>query len=95
MIRRLSIQNFKSIADLQLSLGRINVFIGENGAGKSNILEALAFGAAAAKGQLSHEFLATRGVRSVDPAFMRSAFDGSGEEIRIGVSGTEEGRCSR
>ena len=91
MIRRLSIQNFKSIADLQLSLGRINVFIGENGAGKSNILEALAFGAAAAKNQLRHEFLATRGVRSVDPALMRSAFDGSGEEIRIGVSGEEEG----
>jgi len=87
MIRKVSIQNFKSIADLDISLGRLNVFIGENGAGKSNFLEALAFGAAASTRQLSHEFLASRGIRSVDPSLMRSAFGGTGEEIKIEVGG--------
>lgn len=86
MIRKLSIQNFKSIVDLELSLGRLNVFIGENGAGKSNLLEALAFGAAASTHQLNHEFLSSRGVRSVDPSFMCGAFAGSGSEIQIGVT---------
>ena len=45
MIRKLSIDGFKSLAKVELELGRVNVLIGENGAGKSNLLEALAFGA--------------------------------------------------
>ena len=39
MIERVHIKNFKSIYDLDINVGRINLFIGENGAGKSNILE--------------------------------------------------------
>jgi AAA15 family ATPase/GTPase len=42
-ITRVHIKNFKSIVDLSLDLAPINVFIGENGSGKSNILEAMAF----------------------------------------------------
>ncbi|MBN2239388.1 MAG: AAA family ATPase [Dehalococcoidales bacterium] len=37
----LSISNFKSIKNLDISCGKINVFIGEPNTGKSNILEAL------------------------------------------------------
>ena len=37
MLETLSIKNFKSIADDTIELGRVNVFIGENGCGKSNI----------------------------------------------------------
>jgi len=44
MINKIRIQNFKSIADLELDLGRVNVFIGENGCGKTNILEGVGFG---------------------------------------------------
>jgi len=44
LINHIRIKNFKSIADLELDLGRVNVFIGENGCGKTNILEAVAFG---------------------------------------------------
>jgi AAA15 family ATPase/GTPase len=47
MIRELTIKNYKSILDHTMELGRINVFIGENGCGKTNILEALAMAAAA------------------------------------------------
>ena len=39
MISEISIKNFKSIEDLSLPLGRVTVLIGENGSGKSNILE--------------------------------------------------------
>lgn len=38
---RLRIQNYKSIKDLHLECGSINVFIGPPNAGKSNILEAM------------------------------------------------------
>jgi predicted ATPase len=73
-INRVHIKNFKSIVDLSLDLAPINVFIGENGSGKSNILEALAFAAAAAANKLDNEFLVSRGIRVTDPHFMRSAF---------------------
>lgn len=64
MIREVTIHNFKSIPDLEMSLGRVNVLIGANGAGKSNILEALALASAAADDKLDSEFLASRGVRT-------------------------------
>ncbi len=41
MLQEITIKNFKSIADDTIELGRVNVFIGENGCGKSNIFEAL------------------------------------------------------
>src|SRR5262245_21556787 len=85
MFKRISIRNFKSIVKLDLEdLGRINVLIGSNGAGKSNLLEAIAFAAAASANQLDHEFLASRGVRAVEPTLMRSAFDESpGDRVTI------------
>jgi len=46
MITEINIKNFKSIVDLTLPLSNINVFIGENGCGKSNILEAVGFACA-------------------------------------------------
>jgi len=73
-VNRVHIKNFKSAVDLSLDLAPINVFIGENGSGKSNILEALAFAAAAAANKLDNEFLVSRGIRVTDPRFMRSAF---------------------
>ena len=41
MIQQLSIKNFKSVKDLQISCKKFNVFIGEPNSGKSNIIEAL------------------------------------------------------
>ena len=41
MIKKLEIENFKSIKHLKLDCKRINVFIGEPNTGKSNILETL------------------------------------------------------
>lgn len=45
MIRSVEIRNFKSIAWTSLSLGNVNVFVGANGSGKSNILEAIGMAA--------------------------------------------------
>ena len=42
-LEKLTIKNFKSIREQSLALGRLNVFIGGNGAGKSNLIEAFRF----------------------------------------------------
>lgn len=76
MIREFSIKNYKSIVDLNLDLGRINLFIGENGCGKTNILEAMAMAAAAVSGRLDNEELYNRGVRIAKPEITLSSFTG-------------------
>lgn len=75
MIKSIQIKNFKSIVDLSFDLGSFNVLIGENGCGKSNILEAIGFGAAASANKLDYEFLGSRGLRVTNPEFMFSAFN--------------------
>ena len=41
VIERIDIENFKSLRKVDLSLGRMNLFIGSNASGKSNFLEVL------------------------------------------------------
>jgi AAA15 family ATPase/GTPase len=41
MIKTLRIENFKSIRNLSISPGRVNIFIGEPSSGKSNLIEAI------------------------------------------------------
>ncbi len=43
MIRRLQVKNFKSIRELDLELGPINVLVGPNMAGKSNLIDVFRF----------------------------------------------------
>jgi predicted ATPase len=43
MITRLQVRNFKSLKDIDLSLGPLNVLVGPNMSGKSNILDVLRF----------------------------------------------------
>ncbi|MGV3773323.1 MAG: AAA family ATPase [Verrucomicrobiales bacterium] len=75
MVESITIKNFKSIEDLTLPLGRVTTLIGENGSGKSNILEAVAFLGAAAAEKLDSEFLISRGIRVSDARMMCSAFN--------------------
>jgi predicted ATPase len=74
MISEIQIENFKSIAKLSFKPGAVTVLIGENGSGKSNILEAIAFAAAASANKLDDEFLHTRGVRVTEQEWMLSKF---------------------
>ena len=41
MIDRIIIKNFKSLRRVDLAFGRLNLFVGANGSGKSNLLDAL------------------------------------------------------
>jgi hypothetical protein len=63
MIARFKVENFKSIVSCELELGTVNVFIGANGSGKSNLLEAIGLLAAAAFGRVDEESIVRRGVR--------------------------------
>ncbi|MCL1472421.1 AAA family ATPase [Argonema antarcticum] len=87
MIKEICIENYKSIQELKIELGRVTVLIGENGCGKTNILEAIALSSAAASDKLDNEFLASRGIRVTESQFMRSAFniDNLNKEIKISL----------
>ncbi len=51
-LERLTVRNFKSIRSQELRLKRLNIFIGGNGSGKSNLLEIFHFLSRVAKGEL-------------------------------------------
>lgn len=80
MIDKITINNFKSIADLTVDLGRINVVIGENGCGKTNFLEAIAFAAAASQKNLNNAVLGAN-MRVVPKDFMYSAFEDEAKTV--------------
>ncbi len=83
MIDKIVIENFKSIEKLSIEPGRVNVIIGANGSGKTNILEAIVMGAAASANKLDYEFIGNR-LRVTSPEFMKNAFSGTkGNEIKI------------
>ena len=96
MIGEVRIENYKSIQKLKLELGRVTVLIGENGCGKSNILEAIALASAAADDKLDNEFLASRGIRVTEPQFMRSAFEKENlvKDVKIDIIGNNEEKSS-
>lgn len=90
MIREIRIRNYKSIVDHTIELGRINIFIGENGCGKTNILEAIAMAGAAAVERLHSEELHSRGVRVARPSATFSSFSHVRPDKRIRISFTIE-----
>ncbi len=91
MIRRLRVKSFKSLEDVDVELGLVNVFIGANGSGKSNLLEALGVLSAAADGKVNDQTLKQRGVRPGVPSLYKSSFrEGSPkspQEIFLRASG--------
>ncbi|MCG3672393.1 AAA family ATPase [Aliarcobacter butzleri] len=90
MIEKVHIKNFKSIYDLDISLGRVNLFIGENGSGKSNFLEALVFVSAFQSNKLDNEFLVSRGLRVPEDNLMKSAFEeNNNENIKVIINDDE------
>jgi len=63
MLTRITVQGFKSLQDVEVELGQVNVFVGANGSGKSNLLEAVGFLSAATNRQVDDQLLSRRGVR--------------------------------
>ena len=75
MLKKISIKNFKSIEEDTIELGRVNVFIGANGCGKSSLLEAIAFGSAIKdNGKIHNSNLIDKGVRIAKPSLIKSSF---------------------
>lgn len=96
MIRHLKIERFKSLVKLELELGRVNVFVGANGSGKSNLLEGLGVLGAAAFGRVDDETLLRRGVRPGVPKLYRTAFafEGKQKVQDIGLEAIDESGAS-
>ena len=74
MLKKLTVERFKSIRQAEVGLGRINLFIGGNGAGKSNVLEAIGVLSASADRGVGDTDLSRKGVRITPPELMKSAF---------------------
>ncbi|OQY58405.1 MAG: chromosome segregation protein SMC [Desulfobacteraceae bacterium 4572_88] len=74
MITSIQVSGFKSLRDIEIELGTVNVFIGANGSGKSNILEAVGLLSSAASGRIDDESLIRRGVRPGLPRLYKSSF---------------------
>ena len=85
MIKEIQVRGYKSLAsETKVKLGRVNVFVGANGAGKSNLLEALGIIGAAASGLVNDETLLSRGVRPGLPMLYKSSFPNMRfQDIRI------------
>ena len=74
MLKTVTIRGFKSLADVKdLELGLVNVLIGANGSGKTNLLEAIGVLGAAASGRVDDQALLRRGVRPGVPALYKTA----------------------
>jgi hypothetical protein len=74
MIEKVHFKWFKSIEEVEFEPGRVNVLIGANGSGKSNLLEALGVLSAAVSGRVDDEALLRRGVRPGVPALYKCSF---------------------
>lgn len=74
MITKVSVEAFKSLEKLEIDLGQLNVFVGANGSGKSNLLEAIGVLSAASDGKVTDQTLMQRGVRPGVPKLYKSAF---------------------
>ncbi len=86
MIQSLTIANFKSILRETIELSNVNVFIGENGCGKTNILEAVAMLGAAKESSFVIQNLANRGARITKPALTMSSFKGQKAKNEVFLS---------
>ena len=78
MITKISVAAFKSLEQLEIELGQLNVFVGANGSGKSNLLEALGVLSTAADGKVTDQTLMQHGVRPGVPQLYKSSFQSTG-----------------
>lgn len=95
MIRSIQIDGFKSIVSQTIELGRVNCFIGANGVGKSNVLEAIGVLSAAASGKVDDESLLRRGVRPGVPRLYKTSFESASVPVHIGIQAQSEGASYR
>jgi predicted ATPase len=73
-LKKIAIQNFKSLYDVSFEPGRVNVFIGANGSGKSSVLEAIGVLSAALTDRVNTVSLQRKGVRLSTSSLYKSKF---------------------
>ena len=88
MISSLKIKNFKSIVDVDIDFGNVNLFIGANGSGKSNILEAIGIFSACLERGVDAQTLDYKGVRLSAPHIFKSSFKNRRLPRAIRLEGT-------
>lgn len=74
MLNELKITRFKSIREQTLEFGSVNLFIGGNGTGKSNVLEAIGLVSACLGRGLGDTDIGAKGLRITPPELMKSSF---------------------
>lgn len=74
MLQELKISRFKSIKSLKLDFGQVNLFIGGNGTGKTNLLEAVGLMSACFGRGLGDTDIEAKGLRITPPELMKSSF---------------------
>lgn len=84
-IKRISFKNFKSLYDTSFEPGKVNVFIGANGAGKTTVLEAIGLLSAAMTDRVSDNSLQRKGIRLSAYSMYKSRFK-SIERTKLTVS---------
>ena len=73
-LKKITFGNFKSLYNAEFEPGRVNVFIGANGAGKSTILEAIGLLSAAMTDRVNDLSLQRKGMRLSAPSMYKSRF---------------------
>jgi hypothetical protein len=91
ILGKIHVERFKSLYDVEVDLGHVNVFIGANGSGKSNLLEAIGVIGAAAYGTIDDQALLRRGVRPGVPRIYKSSFPQSPKDPSIRITAYTDG----
>ena len=91
MLTQLKISRFKSVRDQTLDLGRVNLFIGGNGSGKSNLLEAIGLVSACLGRGLGDSDIGAKGLRITPPELMKSSFKNESLPRTLELVGTFSG----
>lgn len=73
-LKKISFGNFKSLYGTSFEPGKINVFIGANGSGKTTILEAIGLLSAAMTDRVDASSLQRKGIRLSVPSLYKSRF---------------------
>lgn len=73
-LKKITFGNFKSLYNAEFEPGKVNVFIGANGAGKSTILEAIGLLSAAMTDRVNDNSLQRKGVRLSASSMYKSKF---------------------
>lgn len=73
-IREINVKNFKSLYNVSFQPGKVNVFIGANGSGKTTILEAIGILSGAMTDRVNNSVLQRKGIRLSASALYKSKF---------------------